>query len=132
MTTTHQIATTPGSASCKTMGGGEGERVGVKGAGEVKASEDRDGWRAEAHIKLGGQRVLRLVTCKHRQGGVAIRGSVANIEGDVLVNTMGRDYSRIYKHDPTARCSEKTVLECERLVSNLTQPSLKGRRSAVD
>ena len=25
MTTTHQIATTPGSESCKTMGGGEGE-----------------------------------------------------------------------------------------------------------
>ena len=110
MTTTHQLTSTNGSETCKTMGGGEG----VKGVGEVKVSKDADGWRVETRIELGGQRLLRLVTCKHRQGGVATRGSVANIEGDVLVTTMGRDYSRIYKHDPTARCSEKTVLEFQK------------------
>ena len=113
MTTTHLTTSTDGSESCKTMGGGEGEgtRAGVKGAGEVKVSKDADGWWAETRIELGGQRLLRLVTCKHRQGGVATRGSVANIEGDVLVTTMGRDYSRIYKHEPKARCTEKTVKE---------------------
>ena len=79
------------------------------GGGEV--IQGKDGWSAETRIELSGQRLLRLRTGRHRDGGVATRGSVANIEGDALVTTIGRDYSRIYKHDPKARCTEKTVKE---------------------
>ena len=98
MTTSHLPTSTDGSETRKTIGGGE-------------VIQGKDGWSAETRIELGGQRLLRLRTGKHRDGGVATRGSVANIEGDVLVTTMGQDYSRIYKHDPKARCTEKTVKE---------------------
>ena len=97
MTTSHLPTSTNGSESCKTMG--------------VEVTKDKDGWSAETRIELGGQRLLRLRTAKHRDGGVATRGSVSTIEGDALVTVLGQDYTRIFKHDRTARCSEKTVKE---------------------
>ena len=106
-----RAATATATATGASTGTTEGNGGDVCNSMQFEVKKDKDGWYAETSINLGDQRVFRLRTCKHRQGGLVSRGSVANIERDMLVTALGQDYSRVYKHDPLARCSEKAVKE---------------------